>query len=72
MRQHELELAVQRVRELHLQTTLMCAGCLDPSCPIDYEACQECGNDYPCETIKALDGEWNPLDHPVPHPDDAE
>jgi hypothetical protein len=52
----ELENAIKRVRELHLQTTLMCAGCLDPSCPIEYEACQECGYDYPCATIKALEG----------------
>jgi hypothetical protein len=46
------------------------------------EACTEYANicsdgieepiyiEYPCPTIKALDGEWNPLDHPVTRPEE--
>jgi hypothetical protein len=61
MKQHELELAVQRVRELHNPVQL------DPEWG---EHCEQCDQDFPCETIKALDGEWNPLDHPVSRPEE--
>jgi len=47
MKQHELELAIQRVRELHNPVQL------DPEWG---EHCEHCDQDFPCQTIKALDG----------------
>lgn len=45
--------AIERVRELHKEINGYCAYCADiGSCcnPKDFE--------YPCPTIKAIDGEW--------------
>jgi len=59
MKQHELELAILRVRELHkpvdiddLGSWIVCEGCSNQF--IDDEAPYV---NYPCPTIKALDGE---------------
>ena len=52
--------AIQRVRELHKLTTENNAACGDPDCCGDleeWEMCADCQCDYPCPTIKALDGE---------------
>ena len=63
MKQHELELAIQRVRDLHSPFNSYCGGCIDPSCTGEIVVCGECGvslypsTSYPCQTIKALDGE---------------
>jgi hypothetical protein len=50
---------IRRVKELHYAVND--AGCGDPECcsPLDSEDfCVICGGyDYPCETIKILDGE---------------
>ena len=46
------DLAIQRVRELH-KSIPCCAGYED-TCGL---ICEECRDDYPCPTIKALDGE---------------
>ena len=45
----ELEAAIERVRALHVRT---------PSHDYDEDAffCKECGADYPCPTLRALDG----------------
>ncbi len=48
MKQHELELAIQRVRELHKPIQLS---------PEWGDHCEHCDQDFPCATIKALDGE---------------
>lgn len=56
---NELLEAIERVRELHYPVND--GGCGDPDCcsPSDSEEfCIICtGYEYPCETIKALDGE---------------
>lgn len=49
--------AIQRVRELHNKTTM--GGCGDPKhcSPYDSEPiCGSCLAEWPCPTIKALDG----------------
>lgn len=53
MKQHELELAVQRVRELHesVLDDLFCRGC-----SIEHPDGSRTYVKYPCPTIKALDG----------------
>lgn len=55
-----LNKAVARVRKLHKQVTIDNASCGDPDCCGEYEeqeVCADCQCDYPCPTIKALDGE---------------
>jgi hypothetical protein len=51
--------AIKRIRELH--TPVTASGCGDHECcsPSDSEEfCSECQNyEYPCNTIKALEGE---------------
>lgn len=51
-------LIIQRLRELHYPTTD--DGCSDPECCSPYDSipyCNICGGyDYPCETIKILNG----------------
>ena len=51
--------AIKRIRELHYAVND--GGCGDPDCcsPLDSEDfCIICGGyEYPCETIKALDGD---------------
>jgi hypothetical protein len=53
--------AVKRVRELHKEVDANDSVCGDPDCCGEYiedwTVCQECYCDYPCKTIKALDGE---------------
>jgi hypothetical protein len=52
--------AIQRVRELHKLVTENNAACGNPDCCGEYEEwemCADCWSDYPCPTIKALDGE---------------
>jgi hypothetical protein len=53
---------IKRIRELHK--------------PYEWDNNIECvicsETEYPCETIKALTGEWDPLDHPVPRPEEGE
>ena len=52
--------AIQRVRELHKQGTNNPNACSDPDCCgeyEEYEVCEGCHYEYPCQTIKALDGE---------------
>jgi hypothetical protein len=50
--------AIKRIRELHTPTTA--SGCGDPECcslSDSEEFCSECQNyEYPCNTIKALNG----------------
>jgi hypothetical protein len=56
----EAELAVARVRELHKQVTQDNAACGDIDCCGEYEESEECADcqcEYPCPTIKALDGD---------------
>lgn len=50
--------AIQRVRELHY--AVKNSDCCDPDCTELHSNlfCFECANDeYPCDTIKTLDGE---------------
>jgi len=53
--------SVQRIRELHKEVDANDSVCGDPDCCGEYiedwTMCQECYEDYPCKTIKALDGE---------------
>jgi len=53
--------AIKRVRELHKEVDANDSVCGDPDCCGAYEEdwtmCQECLGDYPCDTIKALEGE---------------
>ena len=52
--------AIVRVRKLHKFVKENNAACGDPECCGEYEEweeCEECHSDYPCDTIKALDGE---------------
>jgi len=53
--------AIQRVRELHKEIDGNTSVCGDPDCCGEYEegyiVCGHCYDDYPCMTIKALDGE---------------
>ena len=53
--------AIERVRELHKEIDANDSVCGDPDCCGEYiegwTVCQECYCDYPCKTIKALDGE---------------
>jgi len=52
--------AIQRVRELHKMIKSSKYACGDSECCGDYEECdicEYCYDDYPCDTIKALDGE---------------
>jgi hypothetical protein len=52
--------AIQRVRELHKMIKSSNYACGDPECCGDYEECdicEYCYDDYPCDTIKALDGD---------------
>jgi len=54
--------AIQRVRKLHSPTTVHDNSCGDPECcgsgaGGEWIECEECFEDYPCPTIKALDGE---------------
>jgi hypothetical protein len=51
----KLTQAVARVREIHRPLDGDALGILDPE-----EICKECSNDYPCPTIKALDGDSEP------------
>jgi len=54
------KLAIQRVRELHKQVTQDNAACGDIDCCGEYEQYEECADcqcEYPCPTIKALDGD---------------
>lgn len=56
----KLNLATERVRELHKLVKENNAACGDPECCGEYEEweeCEECRQDHPCPTIKALDGE---------------
>ena len=56
------EEAIQRVRELHKLTTENNAACGELNCCGEYEEweqCADCQCEYPCPTIKALDGEQN-------------
>ena len=51
---------IQRVRALHAPFNSYCSGCLDPYCKGETVVCGECGESfypYPCDTIKALDGD---------------
>ena len=55
-----LSARIQRVRELHELVTQNNAACGDPDCCGEYEeeeVCADCQCEYPCPTIKALDGE---------------
>jgi len=58
---NQAEEAIQRVRELHKEIDANDSVCGDPDCCGAYEEgwtmCQDCYSDYPCDTIKALDGE---------------
>ena len=61
--------AIKRIRDLHRAVqgpydNLVCEECSHMNINIDFHT------DYPCLTIKALDGEWNPLDHPVSRPEE--
>jgi len=56
---HKCE-AIERVRELHKLVTENNAACGNPDCCGEYEeweVCADCQCDYPCPTIKILDGE---------------
>lgn len=56
-----LDESVKRVRELHKEIDANDSVCGDPDCCGEYiegwTVCQECYCDYPCKTIKVLDGE---------------
>jgi hypothetical protein len=53
--------AIKRVRELHKEIDGNTSVCGDPDCCGEYienyMVCGHCDQDYPCPTIKALDGE---------------
>jgi hypothetical protein len=53
--------AIERVRELHKEIDGNISICGDPDCCGEYEegyvVCSHCYDDYPCMTIKTLDGE---------------
>ena len=55
--------SVQRVRELHKEVDGNTSVCGDPDCCGEYienyMVCGHCYDDYPCMTIKVLDGEKN-------------
>jgi hypothetical protein len=57
----EINNAIKRVRELHKEVDANDSVCGDPDCCGEYiedwTMCQDCYSDYPCPTIKALDGE---------------
>ena len=51
---------IEKVRELHKPVIESNAACGDPDCCGEYEEFELCGDcycDYPCPTIKILDGE---------------
>jgi len=56
-----LKASIQRVRELHKEVDANDSVCGDPDCYGEYiedwTMCQDCYSDYPCPTIKALDGD---------------
>jgi len=60
-RANQAEETIERVRELHKKIDANDSVCGDPECCGEYiegwTVCQECYCDYPCKTIKALDGE---------------
>ena len=49
---------IEAVREIHAETEPMCpVDHHDPRlCPCAFIDCESCGEDYPCPTIRALDG----------------
>ena len=49
---------LEAVREIHAETEPMCpVDHHDPRlCPCAFIGCESCGEDYPCPTIRALDG----------------
>lgn len=50
-----LEGTISRVRSLHKPVCEPSGdGCTDDDCPV--RVCKGCGDDYPCPTIRALDG----------------
>jgi DNA repair exonuclease SbcCD ATPase subunit len=56
----QLTAQIQRVRKLHEPVKENNAACGEPDCCGEYEEweqCADCQCDYPCPTIKALDGE---------------
>jgi hypothetical protein len=56
----EINNAIKRVRELHKLVIEDNAACGDIDCCgeyEEYELCADCYCEYPCPTIKALDGE---------------
>jgi len=68
------EEAIQRVRDLHVGQEWEIPGCTDGCCGEGHEGieCLGCAEDWPCATIRALDGEDSEYPKPVPHPDDMD
>jgi len=61
---------IQRVRELHKQVTQDNAACGDIDCCGEYEESEECADcqcEYPCPTIRALDGDVATLERDDDH-----
>lgn len=57
-------LQLKAVRELHKPVIESNAACGDPDCCGEYEEFELCGDcycDYPCPTIKLLDGDTDEL-----------
>ena len=52
-----LQEIIDNVRKLHTEIEQMCPEkwCKNSFCSYSY--CNECNHDWPCKTIKALDGE---------------
>jgi hypothetical protein len=68
---------VGRIRSLHTPMNgpyddLACKHCTDIVDPIAtaVKITQPIYVEYPCPTIKALEEKWDPLEHPVPRPDE--
>lgn len=56
----KMYVAIGRVRKLHKPEHNYIPGCGDSGCcgpTVDEIRCAECWVEYPCDTIKALDGE---------------
>lgn len=56
---NKLKYKIDAIRRLHLSYTEYYQGCSEPGCcgeDDEWVFCQACDSDYPCETIKILDG----------------
>ena len=63
----ELQEIIDNVRKLHTEIEKVCTEkwCENPFCSYSY--CNECNYDWPCDTIKALNGDADTLERDDDH-----